>query len=286
MGWGAGGLSISVNGSSRNSAWLWPSRRWAANCAPWVIASSRLGLAITLKPQARSRILKKLFRAPGRDRAREGRRAQRHRGLVRRRGARRPEEQGHPALGPARHASKRSQRSANRLGLYLRRDLSQGRQRRGPGHATLQHGGDEPPSRRNRHPDRAGSARRAVGRSGRLASVGQAHCAIQHHADPVPGKVSGAEPAGKHLAILARQLAVKSDLQIIRRHRRPLLRRLEQAHQPALADHVDRPSGLGLSILFPESWYKRDLTTAGSMQRWPSILQRSISRGAVSGAWT
>jgi|ERR1700677_1866670 hypothetical protein len=38
------------------------------------------------------------------------------------------------------------------------------------------------------------------------ASVGQAHRAIQHHADPVPGKVPRAEPAGKHLAILARQL--------------------------------------------------------------------------------
>src|SRR5271154_5351050 len=255
MGWGAGGLSISVNGSSRNSAWLWPSRRWAANCAPWVIASSRLGLAITLKPQARSRILKKLFRAPGSDRAREGRRAQRHRGLVRRRGARRPEEQDHPPLGQARRAPKRSQRSANRLGLYLRRDLSQGRQGRGPGHATLQHGGDEPPSRRNRHPDRAGSARRAAGRSGRLAFVRQIDRPTQHPSDPVPGKVPRAEPARKYLAVPARQLALKSDLQFLRRHRRSLLRCMEQTYKPALADHVDRPSGLGLSVMITESWY-------------------------------
>ena len=55
------------------------------DCAPWVIASSRPVPAIMLRPQARSKILKKLFRAPGSDRAREGRRAQRHRNLVRRR---------------------------------------------------------------------------------------------------------------------------------------------------------------------------------------------------------
>ena len=63
----------------------------------WVIASSRLVLAITLRLRAQLRILKKFSRAPGRDRAREGRRAQRHRGLVHRRGAHRPEEQDHPA---------------------------------------------------------------------------------------------------------------------------------------------------------------------------------------------
>ena len=57
---------------------------------------------------------KKASRAPGRDRAREGRRSRRHRGLVRRRGADRPEEQDHPALGQARNAPQRPERSANR----------------------------------------------------------------------------------------------------------------------------------------------------------------------------
>src|SRR5271170_7103332 len=256
MGWCAGGLSISVTGSSRNSAWLSPSRRWAANCAPWVIASSRLVPAITPRPQARSRILKKLSRAPGSDRAREGRRAQRHRNLVRRRGARRPEEQDHPALGQARHASKRSQRSANRLGLYLRRHLSQGRQGRSPRYAQMRHRGDEPASGRNRHPDRAGGARRPSRRPGRLAFVGPAHRAAQHHANPVPRKVPRIEPAGKHLAVHARQLALKSDLQILRRYRRPLLRRMEQTHRSTLADHVDRDARLELRVLISESWYK------------------------------
>src|SRR5271166_6584465 len=43
--------------------------------------------------------------------------------------------------------------------------------------------------------------------------VGPAHRAFQHHADPVSGKVPRAEPAGKRLAVHARKLALKSDLQ-------------------------------------------------------------------------
>ena len=86
---------------------------------------------ITRRLPARLRILKKSPRLPGRDRARERRRSRGHRGLVRRRGAGRPEEQDHPPMGQARHhAPERSQRSANGLRLYLRRDLPQGRQGR------------------------------------------------------------------------------------------------------------------------------------------------------------
>ena len=57
------------NGFSRSSASRLPSRRSAGSCAPWAIASSPHGRAITRKPRARSRILKKLPRAPGRNRA-------------------------------------------------------------------------------------------------------------------------------------------------------------------------------------------------------------------------
>jgi hypothetical protein len=94
--------------------------------ALWVIASSRLGLAIMLRPQTRSRI-KKAFRASGKDRARKGRRSRRYRGLVRRRGAHRLEEQDHPPLGQARHSYQCSQRSANRFRLHIRRDLPEER---------------------------------------------------------------------------------------------------------------------------------------------------------------
>src|SRR5271163_4960151 len=94
-----------------------------------------------------------------------------------------------------------------------------------------------------------------VTRPGRLAFVGPAHRAAQHHANPVPRKVPRIEPAGKHLAVHARQLALKSDLQILRRHRRPLLRRMEQTHRSTLADHVDRDARLELRVLISESWY-------------------------------
>jgi hypothetical protein len=40
-------------------------------------------------------------------------------------------------LGQARTAPERANRSANRIGLYLRRDLPQGRKGRGARHAAL-----------------------------------------------------------------------------------------------------------------------------------------------------
>ena len=184
------------------------------------------------------------------------RRSRGDRGLVRRRGARRPEEQDHPPMGQARHAPERSQRSANGLRLYLRRDLPQGRQGRSPRHAPMRHRGDEPAPGRNRHPDRAGRARRAARRSSRLASVGRAHRAAQHHPDRVTCEMPRTEPAGKHLAVHARKLALEPGLQIVQRHRRPLLRCMEQAHRPAMAHHVDRYPRLGLPVVISESWYK------------------------------
>src|SRR5271165_5134965 len=78
---------------------------------------------------------------------------------------------------------------------------------------------------------------------------------VPSHADPVSGKVPRAEPAGKRLAVHARKLALKSDLQILRRHRRPLLRGLEQARRSTLADHVHRNARLGLQVLIRESSY-------------------------------
>ena len=65
----------------------------------------------------------------------------------------------------------------------------------------------------------------------------------------------GTQPAGKRLAVHARQLALKQDLQILRRHRQSLLRRLEQAHRSALADHVHRLARLDLCVTITESWY-------------------------------
>ena len=74
-----------------------------------------------------------------------------------------------------------------------------------------------------------------------------------YHAHPIAGKMPGAESAGKRLAVHARQLALEPNLQILRRHRRPLLRRLEQAHRSALADHVHRTAPIGLCVMISES---------------------------------
>src|SRR5271166_1258538 len=204
---------------------------------------------------ARSRILKKSPRAPGGDRARSRRRRRSPRGLVRRRGPHRPEEQDHPAMGQTGLAAERPERPANRLSLHLRGDLPEGRQGRGARHAPLRHRGDEPASGRNRHADRARRPRRAAHRSGRLASLRPPRRPAQHHAHLAARKVPRTEPAGKRMAVHARQLAVEPSLQILRRHRQPLLRRLEQARRSALENHLHRNARLGVWVLISESWY-------------------------------
>jgi hypothetical protein len=53
-------------------------------------------------------------------------------------------------------------------------------------------------------------------------------------------KIARAQSDGKHLAIRARQLALKPHLRFIRRYPGALLRSLEQAYRAALEDHVHR----------------------------------------------
>jgi putative xylitol transport system ATP-binding protein len=55
------------------------------------------------------------------------------------------------------------------------------------------------------------------------------------------GKIPGAEPAAKRLAVHARKLALEPNLQILRRHRRSLLRRMEalQPRSIGLGDWAD-----------------------------------------------
>ena len=73
---------------------------------------------------------------------------------------------------------------------------------------------------------------------------------------PAARQVPGAEPGRKQLAVHARQLAFEPRLHVLRRHRRPLLLRLEQAHRPTLEDHVDWHARLGLWVLVRETWYE------------------------------
>ena len=66
------------------------------------------------------------------------------------RGAHRPEEQDHPALGEARHAALGAARSAHALGLHLRRHLPERGQGRRPRPAPLQHRRHDRAPRRDR----------------------------------------------------------------------------------------------------------------------------------------
>jgi len=66
---------------------------------------------------------------------------------------------------------------------------------------------------------------------------------------PLPPKVSRTQPNRKHLAIHAGQLTVQPRLQLLRRHPRPLLLRLEQAYRPAVAHHIHRHARLEVQVL-------------------------------------
>src|SRR5438309_9546003 len=97
---------------------------------------------------------------------------------------------------------------------------------------------------------------RAAARSGRLASLRQARHSRQHHPDAAAGQIARTQSDRKHLAVHTRQLALQSDIPVLRRYPRPLLPRLEQAGRPALDHHVHRLARLGASVLISESWYK------------------------------
>src|SRR4051794_38829110 len=86
----------------------------------------------------------------------------------------------------------------------------------------------------------------------RLGAVGRSR---KHHHRPAASQVPRAERAGECLAVPARQLALEPRVRQLRRDRRPLLSRLEQARRPALEDHVARSPGLGTWVLINEHWY-------------------------------
>ena len=128
---------------------------------------------------------------------------------------------------------------------------------------------------RNRRGRRARRPRRAPGRSGRLAHVDAPRRAAQHHHHRPAAEMPRTQPRGKRLAVHARQLALQPRLQILRRSRRSLLRRLEQARRPALADHVHRIARMGARVLINGTWYKNILLPRpkklNSGQKFPQL---------------
>ena len=77
-------------------------------------------------------------------------------------------------------------------------------------------------------------------RPSRMARRQRPQGSQKHHAPVAAAACARAQPSRKYLAVHAGELAVKPHLQILRRHRRPLLLRLEHAHRPALENHVHR----------------------------------------------
>ena len=104
---------------------------------------------------------------------------------------------------------------------------------------------------------RAGRPRGSRPRPGRLASRRRARRAREHHAPAPAIALARAEPRRERLAVHARQLALEPGLQGLRRHRRPLLRRLERPRRSALAHPIHRKPGLGGKVLINAGWYYR-----------------------------
>src|SRR5712672_2841042 len=89
-----------------------------------------------------------------------------------------------------------------------------------------------------------------------MACLEEAFHPRQHHALAVAAEIARAQSGREHLAIHARQLALEPRLQILRRHPRPLLLRLEQAHRHVLKNHFYRDERLGLPVMIIKTWYK------------------------------
>jgi len=77
----------------------------------------------------------------------------------------------------------------------------------------------------------------------------------QHHSDTAAAKITGTQPGRKYLAVHARQLALQQDLQILQRHPRSLLLRMEPTLRSAMENYVNRTQGMGLSMILFAAWY-------------------------------
>ncbi len=69
-------------------------------------------------------------------------------------------------------------------------------------------------------------------------------------------EIAGTQSGRKRLAVHARQLALKQNIQILQRHRRPLMLCMEPTHRPALEDHVNRTARLGAPMILFGNWYE------------------------------
>ncbi len=187
---------------------------------------------------------KKLCRTRGGS-PRETRARHTGRSLVPGRDAGRPEEQAQLSLGQKRLTSPGHPRSTHPINLSIRCGMPRTRNRSRPRAASVQHRGYAASSRRDRHEGHPRRSRRSHPRSSRLAWRKRPRGSKKYLAPAVAAASTRAQQSRKHLAVHASELAVEQNLQILRRHRRSLLLRLEYAHRPALENHVHRPPRLG-----------------------------------------
>ena len=144
-----------------------------------------------------------------------------------------------------RLASSGHPRSTHPINLSVRRGMPRARSRRCSRAPRLQHRSHAAPSRRNRNQSYPRRTCHSHSRSSRMARRQRPQGSQKHLAPAAAAACARAQPSRKHLAVHAGELAVKPYLQILRRHRRPLLLRLEHAHRPALENHVHRSPRLG-----------------------------------------
>ena len=79
----------------------------------------------------------------------------------------------------------------------------------------------------------------------------------QHRARPAPSQMSPElNPQENVWQFMRDNWLFKPDLQILRLHRRPLLRRLEQPRRSTLENHVHRNARMGLQVVISEFWYQ------------------------------
>src|SRR6266511_5556707 len=167
------------------------------------------------------------------------------RGVVAGRDAGWPEEQAHLSMGQEGLTPPRRSRSTHPVDLSVRGGLPRTRGWRRPGAAGMQQRGHATASRRDRHQSYPRRARDRPPRSSRVARRQGSQAPKQPLAHAAAAARTRTQRSGKHLAIHAAELALEPCLQILRRHRRPLLLLLEHAYRSTLEDHVHRAPRLG-----------------------------------------
>jgi len=89
-----------------------------------------------------------------------------------------------------------------------------------------------------------------------MARLSRAGHTSQYHPHASAAQVPRTQSGGECVAVHARQLVVEPHLPIIRRHRRPLLLRMEQARRSTMANYVYRLTKVGSWVVINALWYK------------------------------